>query len=131
MSYLILSNIQGLIRYCAAYVRVQWVDLTNIIRCRILPVSYFLRLIKSTRPGVGVAKGSMGLVYTKVAHGFSAAGEYLYVPDLSTMRICPYAPGEAAVMGWFHEKTPYIGAENKLTVDVLSCPRTNLKRIVQ
>ena len=115
---------------CAAYVRVQWVNLINTVRCRI-PVSYFLSLIKSSRPGLGVAKGSMGLVYFKIAPGFSPAGEYLYVPDLSTMRISPYAPGEAVVMGWFQEKAPYIGADNKLTVDVLSCPRTNLKRIIQ
>jgi len=73
----------------------------------------------------------MGIAYLMVASGFSGSGEYLYVPDLSTLRICPYAPGEAVVMGWFQEKTPYVGADNKLTLDVPLCPRATLRRITQ
>lgn len=96
-----------------------------------MPISYFKKLLESTRPGVGVAKMSMGLVYLMGADGFSASGEYLYVPDLSTLKICPYAPGEASVMGWFQEKTPFIGANNKLSVEVALCPRRTLQRIVK
>jgi hypothetical protein len=64
------------------------------------------------------------------AEGFSACGEYLYVPDLSTLRLCPYASNEAVVLGWFHEKTPYPGSDNKLSVEVPLCPRTTLTRIL-
>ncbi|KAG6828009.1 hypothetical protein H0H92_009701 [Tricholoma furcatifolium] len=114
-----------------SYVRLQWVDLVNNIRCRVLPLPYFLKMLESSRPGVGVAKICLGLVYLMAAPGFSAAGEYLYVPDLSTIRLAPYAPGEVVILGWFHEKTPYPGVDNKLRLDVLLCPRTTLQRILK
>jgi hypothetical protein len=104
-----------------AYIHVQWVELTNTVRYRILSVPYFRTLLESTRPGIGIPKITMGRAW----------GEYLYVPDLSTMRLCPHAPGEAVVMGWFKEKTPYLGARNQLTFDVPLCPRATLQRVVQ
>jgi len=114
-----------------SYIRLQWVDLINNVRCRVIPLPYFLRLLESSRAGVGVAKVALGLVYLMTAPGFAPAGEYLYVPDLSTIRICPYAPSEASVMGWFQEKTPYPGADNKLTVEVALCPRATLRRVLK
>ncbi|GLB36978.1 putative glutamine synthetase [Lyophyllum shimeji] len=114
-----------------SYIRLQWVDLINNIRCRVMPLPYFLKLLESSRPGVGVAKVCLGLVYLMTAPGFAPAGEYLYVPDLSTIRICPYSPGEASVMGWFEEKTPYPGVDNKLTVEVPLCPRGSLQRVLK
>ncbi|KAJ7039583.1 hypothetical protein C8F04DRAFT_1254859 [Mycena alexandri] len=68
-----------------SYVRIYWVDLVNVHRCRIVPVQYFKALMKSNRPGVVVAKASLGLVY-------------LTVP-------CPFAPGHMAILGQFEEKT--------------------------
>ncbi|KAF9507174.1 hypothetical protein BS47DRAFT_1373972 [Hydnum rufescens UP504] len=38
------------------------------------------------------------MVEVTVAEGFSASGEYLYVPDMSTLRMCPYETGTASVM---------------------------------
>ncbi|KAG5636329.1 hypothetical protein H0H81_008413 [Sphagnurus paluster] len=114
-----------------SYVRLQWVDLINNVRCRVIPLSYFTKLLESSRPGVGVAKVCLGLVYLMSAQGFAPAGEYLYVPDLSTIRLCPYAPGEVSIMGWFQEKTPYPGVDNKLTTDVALCPRATLKRVLK
>lgn len=118
-------------KFKITYVRVQWVDHTNTVRCRVLAASYFRDLLKSNRPGIGVAKVTFGIVYLITAPGFSGFGEYLYVPDLSTMRICPHEPGEAVILGWFQEKTPYLGADGKLSLDVPLCPRTILNRIVQ
>ncbi|KAG6861940.1 hypothetical protein C0995_009890 [Termitomyces sp. Mi166 len=114
-----------------SYVRLQWVDLINNIRCRVVPLAYFLKLLDSSRPGIGVAKAALGLVYLMTTPGFPPSGEYLYVPDLSTIRLCPYAPGEVAVLGWFNEKTPYPGLDNKLTLDVPLCPRTILERVIK
>ena len=88
-------------------------------------------MIKSSRPGMGVPKASLGGVYLKLAKGFGSTGEYLYVPDTSTLRICPYAPKHAAVMGWFQEKKPYLGADNELTVGIPLCPRATLLRVVR
>ncbi|KAG6897784.1 hypothetical protein C0992_011198 [Termitomyces sp. T32_za158] len=114
-----------------SYVRLQWVDLINNIRCRVVPLSYFLRLLESSRPGVGIAKAALGLVYLTIAPGFNSSGEYLYVPDLSTIRLCPYALGEVVVFGWFNEKTPYLGLDNRMTLDVSLCPRATLQRVVK
>jgi len=88
-------------------------------------------MIKATRPGMGVPKAALGVIYLKLAKGFPSTGEYLYVPDISTLRICPYAPKHAVVMGWFQEKTPCLKAENVLTIDVPLCPRAMLLRIVR
>lgn len=115
----------------AEYIRLQWVDLINNVRCRVLPMSYFIKLLQSPRPGVGVVKISLGLVYLMSAPAFSPVGEYLYVPDMTSMKRCPYAPDEASVMGWFQEKAPVIRADLQLTVEVDLCPRTILKRVVE
>ncbi|KAH7922480.1 glutamine synthetase/guanido kinase [Leucogyrophana mollusca] len=66
-----------------------------------------------------------------VIPGFNAVGEYLYVVDTSTLRICPYAPGHAVVFGHFQEKTPVLGANGIYTLSVPICPRTILGRIVK
>jgi hypothetical protein len=88
-------------------------------------------MLKSARPGMAVPKAALGAVYMELAKGFASTGEYLYVPDISTLRVCPYAPKHAAVMGWFQEKKPCLSADNKLTIDVPSCPRATLQRVVR
>ncbi|OBZ77907.1 Protein fluG [Grifola frondosa] len=109
------------------YVRIQWVDLTNTVRFRVLPLNYFHKLLStSARPAICLAKVTLGIVGLSVARGFEATGEYVYVPDMSSFRICPYAPGHASIMGWFQEKTP--SPSGDLSVNL--CPRTLLKRIV-
>lgn len=109
------------------YVRVQWVDLINNIRHRVLPLAYFRKLVQSNRGGIGITKAGLGLVRLQMAPGFSPTGEYLYVPDLDSLRICPYAPGHLSVMGWFEEKLP--SPSGGLSVPL--CPRTLLKRIIE
>ncbi|KIY45471.1 glutamine synthetase/guanido kinase [Fistulina hepatica ATCC 64428] len=115
----------------AKYVRVQWVDLTNIVRFRVLPVEYFRRLLQTPRRGIAVGKVALGLVNLVVAPGFSPIGEYLYTVDMSTMRPCPFAPGHVSVMGYFQEKVPVSDiVTGEAVVDVALCSRTILKRIV-
>jgi hypothetical protein len=66
-----------------------------------------------------------------MAPGFSGTGEYLYTPDLSSTRLCGYAPGHASIMGWFEEKLPAqgnLGREGALNVPI--CPRTLLWDVV-
>ncbi|KAJ7039586.1 hypothetical protein C8F04DRAFT_1209020 [Mycena alexandri] len=103
-----------------SYVRIYWVDLVNVHRCRIVPVQYFKALMKSNRPGVVVAKASLGLVYLTVVPGFLPTGEYLYALDLATLKPCPFAPGHMAILGQFEEKTA-----------VNLCPRSLLRRILE
>ncbi|KAI1798339.1 glutamine synthetase/guanido kinase [Ganoderma leucocontextum] len=113
-----------------AFVRVQWVDYINTVRFRVLSASYFRALLSDpakTRPGIGVSKVAFGLVGLKLAPGFGPVGEYLYVPDLRTWRVCTYAPGHASVVGWFQEKSPSPAAG----LAVPLCPRTILARLVK
>ncbi|KAI4520888.1 hypothetical protein K525DRAFT_239764 [Schizophyllum commune Loenen D] len=111
-----------------SYVRVQWVDFTNIVRMRVVPLAYFLKVLESKRPGFGVAKATFGLVHLNMAPGTPAAGEYLLVPDLSTIRLCPYAPGHVSVLSWIEEKAPPPGSDS---VELDLCPRTILKRVLE
>ena len=108
------------------YIRLTWLDLHNITRCRILSINYFERLLETAtgRPGVSVVACVLGMVGLTVTNGFSAAGSYLYVADLSSMRLCTFAPGHAMLFGWFQKAN--IGPEQPLEYDL--CPRTLLAR---
>ncbi|KAF8635152.1 hypothetical protein AX15_000530 [Amanita polypyramis BW_CC] len=113
------------------YIRIQWVDLTNTTRFRIVPMSYFQKLLQSNRPGVCIAKACFGLVDLVMPPDFEPMGEYLYVLDITTLRSCPYAPGHASVLGWFQEKAPVEQENGNLDVKVDLCPRTILNRVVK
>ncbi|KAK0191284.1 hypothetical protein F5146DRAFT_1047990 [Armillaria mellea] len=114
-----------------AYVRLTWMDLTSIVRYRVIPVSYFLKMLQSPRPGAAVGKGILGAVNMDFAEGFFFMGEYLYVIDPTTLRLCPYEEGVASVLGWFQEKAPVVGPDGDPTLEVEACPRTTLCRVVE
>ena len=52
------------------YVRIQWVDLINNIRCRVVPLAYFKKLLRLSRPGISVPKVGLGIAFLTVAEGF-------------------------------------------------------------
>ncbi|KAF8841120.1 glutamine synthetase/guanido kinase [Paxillus ammoniavirescens] len=112
------------------FVRIQWVDLINNVRSRVLPTSHFYKLLDTARPGVAVTKTVFGLVFIQLSPGFNAVGEYLYVVDTSSFHRCPYAPGHAVVFGFFQEKVP-VSLPTGLSFEVPLCPRTNLLRLVE
>jgi len=109
------------------YVRITWVDLINNIRYRVLPLNYFKRVLESDRPGISVPSVVFGLITLQIAEGFAPIGEYLYVPDINTLRVCPYAKGHASIYGWFQEKVP--PPNGGLEVEL--CPRTLLTKVLQ
>jgi len=78
-------------------------------------------------PFVAVTQASLGIVILALAKGFIASGEWAYVADMSSLRICGYAPGHASVMGFFQTKDPSPGA----SLDVPLCPRSALYRAVE
>lgn len=125
------TSIEGLKSRGVEYIRLQWVDLINNTRYRVIPIDYFAKILESNRPSISITKCVLGLVFISLAPGFSSIGEYLYVPDMKTLRLCPYAPGHASVMGYFEEKLPIKGPGGEPTVKVPLCPRTTLKRIVE
>jgi glutamine synthetase len=114
------------------YIRFQWVDYTNITRYRVIPLIAFRRLLSAQRPGIGLTNAVLGIIGPSIAPGFSSTGEFLYTPDLSSTRLCGYAPGHASLMGWFEEKMPTQengGKENALKSPL--CPRGLLRGIVK
>jgi len=108
------------------YMRLTWLDLHSVARCRVLSLSYFERLLESTsgRPGVSFVGCVLGLVGLTIVNGFAPVGSLLFVADLSSMRLCPYAPGHAIIFGWF--QNTQVGPERPLEYDL--CPRTLLAR---
>ncbi|KAI6145700.1 hypothetical protein EDD17DRAFT_1767790 [Pisolithus thermaeus] len=108
------------------FVRLQWVDFSNFIHCRVLTTSHFYKLLRASRPSITIGKVVLGIVFLTMVEGFSAAGEYVLVMDLASVRVCGYAPGHAALFGYFQEKYPIGGR-----LDVPLCPRTNLRRIIK
>ena len=112
------------------YIRIQWVDFNNQVRCRFFPVSYFRKLLNSERPGVTLTKAALGLVVHQVAPGFSAVGEHIYVTDFSSFRLCSYAPGHAVFFGYFQEKVS-VPRPSGLSFEVPFCPRTVLSRLIR
>ncbi|KAG2355585.1 hypothetical protein BDR07DRAFT_1425677 [Suillus spraguei] len=109
-------------------VRITWVDLVNAIGIRVVPLNSFQRLLASSRPGITVSQSVFGFVVNRCASGFGPVGEYLFVVDLASMRLCSYAPGHVSIMGWFQDKVPAPG--RVLGTGVPMCPRSTLKRIV-
>jgi glutamine synthetase len=76
-----------------------------------------------------IAQGAFGIAGITLAPGFGPVGEYLYVLDLSTIRLCSYAPGHASIVGWFQDMTPTPG--RVLGTGVPMCPRSVLKRVIE
>jgi hypothetical protein len=93
-----------------------------------------MKLLEGNRPGITVPKVVLGAVYLSVAPGFTPMGEYLFTPDLSTIRPCPYEPGHASLLGWFEEKAFVADPHGQPIVQVVQvdlCPRGILHRIIQ
>lgn len=123
--------IRALMSRGVEYIRLQWVDTVNNIRYRVIPISYFAKLLDSPRPSVSITNSVLGQVFITLVPGFSPVGEYLYLPDMNSIRLCPYAEGHASVMGWFEEKVPVKGPDGNMTLTVPMCPRSTLRRIVE
>ncbi len=82
------------------FVRILWCDNANIIRGKAVHLDL---LSEYFNHGVGISTGQQGLpvMYDAVIPetGLSPVGEVHLVPDWSTLKLLPYAPGHARVMG--------------------------------
>lgn len=52
------------------YIRIQWVDLTNAICYRVIPISYFIKILQSPRPSISITRSILGLVHLTLVEGF-------------------------------------------------------------
>ncbi|WP_036484818.1 glutamine synthetase family protein [Myxosarcina sp. GI1] len=82
------------------FVRILWCDNANIIRGKAVHIDMLSHYFEH---GVGIAAGQQGVpvMYDAVMpkSGLSPVGEVRLVPDWSSLKLLPYAPGHARVMG--------------------------------
>lgn len=112
------------------FIRLTWVDLSSVIRCKILTLKRFRTLVSKCPNGVPtatLATASLGLVGRKLVDGFSVAGDYIFEVDLSSLRLLPYTPGHAMIFGWLKP----INIEPGPQLSDPLCPRTILKNIIE
>ena len=82
------------------FIRILWCDNANIIRGKAVHIDMLSHYFNQ---GVGISMGQQGVpvMYDAVMPetGLSPVGEVRLVPDWSTLKILPYAPSHASVMG--------------------------------
>jgi hypothetical protein len=80
------------------FVRIQWVDLINNIRSRVVPLAYFKKLVGLSRPGISVTKVTLGIAFLSIPEGFRhvfetnlnvhAVNNNYYIQYDRTMALC-------------------------------------------
>ncbi|WAL61430.1 glutamine synthetase family protein [Thermocoleostomius sinensis] len=82
------------------FVRVLWCDNANVIRAKAFHTR-FLSEHQSHGVSISIAQQAIPVMYDAVASGsgLGPVGEAWLVPDWSTLRALPYAPGHARVIG--------------------------------
>lgn len=107
------------------FVRILWCDNANIIRGKAVHIDMLLDMLSEYFDwGVGIAAGQQGVpvMYDAVIpkSGLSPVGEVRLVPDWSSLKMLPYSPGHARVMGnMVHNEVPWS-----------LCPRNFLREIL-
>jgi len=103
------------------FIRVLWCDNANIIRGKAFHISVFEEH-REHGIGISMAQQAIPAMYDAVApnSGLGPVGEVWLVPDWSTLRVLPYAPTHARVMGdMVHQALPWS-----------FCPRSFLRRMI-
>jgi glutamine synthetase len=110
------------------FVRYYYVDLVNQPRCKVVPLSHFIKeqphgpaSSSNTAPqwtNVAFASVVMGGLpsYGDVCvsdSGYDASGTVYLKPDISTLRILPYSPKSSVVTGTLLKQQPYHGGERR------------------
>ncbi|KAJ6606048.1 hypothetical protein DFH09DRAFT_1119178 [Mycena vulgaris] len=113
------------------FIRFQFVDLTNNVRYRVIPITYFEKILGSSRPSISILTAVLGVVSLTMAEGFAPDSEYLYIPDMSSVRALPYKPGHASVLGWFEDKAPGAGRVGQTSTEAELCPRRILRQVTE
>ena len=106
------------------FIRILWCDNANVIRAKAAHLDYLDEYIDN---GVGITMAQMALpvMYDSVVPetGLGPVGEVRLMPDWTTLRILPYAQGQAQVL------SDMIISEKSAVWE--HCPRGFLKRQIQ
>ncbi len=94
------NYIKNLKKSGVKFVRVLWCDNANIIRAKSIHINY---LTNTLQDGIKIAKAQMAIpvMYDAVvpSTGLSPVGEVTLLPDLNTLKILPFAKGQASMIG--------------------------------
>jgi len=82
------------------FVRVLYIDLDSVIRGRVTTIEKFEREVEEGLTLAEVMQSAFTLTDKLVTTSrYDAVGEVLLIPDVSTLRVAPWAPGHAMVIG--------------------------------
>ncbi|OTA65811.1 glutamine synthetase/guanido kinase, partial [Hypoxylon sp. EC38] len=113
------------------FIRLQWLDYTNMLRCRII-TREFTRQLDLCHP---VGAELLTLLQDEngdVLHDLAGAvGESPLIPDWNSLRLCPWAPEHASVQCFFgkYNSGPEQQDQEHLSIDEM-CPRSALRRAI-
>ncbi|KAI1135497.1 hypothetical protein F5Y05DRAFT_416174 [Hypoxylon sp. FL0543] len=100
------------------FIRLQWLDYTNLLRCRVVPRKCVGQLVKECYT---VEAGSLTSLEEAEAGPqripTEAVGQAHLIADWASLRLCPWAPGHASVQCYFGKEE-----EGNHLVDEI-CPR--------
>ncbi|CAB4435922.1 unnamed protein product [Rhizophagus irregularis] len=117
------------------YVRLGWLDVTNLLRFRVIPIDRFIEYTASRGLTIARCLNALPVYADVVLKGFSPAGEILLKPDLNTIVQLPYHPTHAFVHSLWENKWTPSDAEYDSTSSEPSCftlcPRVCLKNIIE
>lgn len=114
------------------FIRLQWLDYCCTLRARVLTIKHFLHLTTRGRfHEVGRGYLSLPDDSAPLYDGDSSlvVGKNVLIPDLSSLRMCPWAKGHASVMCFYSEQY-----ENPADIEGLRpvisdlCPRGVLRK---
>ncbi|KAF2105156.1 hypothetical protein BDV96DRAFT_509882 [Lophiotrema nucula] len=114
------------------FVRLLWLDYTSTLRVRVLTARHYLRLSESGRAH-GLGRLYMTLIDNDapLAASYSNAGtgQAYLMPDLSSLRVCPWMENHATVFCFFrqNESDPKHAVGHEDTLSEL-CPRLALRK---
>jgi glutamine synthetase len=90
------------------FLRYFTLDIGGNVRCKVIPIAFLRKCPSRLLEGVAIVKVSIGGMpsYADLIlpeSGLTAAGTLMLRPDLETLRVLPYSPDSAIVLGLLHE----------------------------
>lgn len=106
------------------FFRLQWLDYTSTMRLRLVTVTQMKKMVEK-KSYLAITAAVLSLLQNDApTDDFSPTGQYLIVPDWTSLRSCEgYAPGHASVMCFLR------GTDGETELDI--CPRTILSKAVR
>ena len=117
------------------FIRLQFVDLSGILRTRIVTTQHCLDMIAKGQHATVGGKSMLFSVTDKTSSTVASVGLCELHPDWRSLRVCGYAPGHAAVMccvydRYFEEEPFHLCPRRKLADFVIECEVSQSKKFL-